>query len=244
MENPGVVFILLLCGFSFVSADNYNLDLLGKVIYIDPGHGGIDPGAVYKDIYEADINLEISNTLASTLEKYGAIVYLTRYDNYDLSVTNSINRKRSDLSRRANIINKSLCDIYISIHLNAETSSTLFGAQVFYDDINPFGTNFDNSTNMQIPGLIGNKLSAKNQSIGQKTQKGKNPQNMGPGWNDPNPNIMGGMNMNMPINPMNNNIFFDGGNSGIGMGLNQSPYQNKNHVTVKLHGFSIFIGDL
>lgn len=97
----------------------------------------------------------------------------------------------------------------------------------FYDDINPFGTNFDNSTNMQMPGLIGNKLSAKNQSIGQKTQKGKNPQNMGPGWNDPNPNIMGGMNMNMPINPMNNNIFFDGGNSGIGMGLNQSPYQNK-----------------
>ena len=131
------VFILLLCGFSFVSADNYNLDLLGKVIYIDPGHGGVDPGAVYKDIYEADINLEICNTLASTLEKYGAIVYLTRYDNYDLSVTNSINRKRSDLSRRANIINKSLCDIYISIHLNAETSSTWFGAQVFYDDINP-----------------------------------------------------------------------------------------------------------
>ena len=76
------VFILLLCGFSFVSADNYNLDLLGKVIYIDPGHGGVDPGAVYKDIYEADINLEISNTLASTLEKDGAIVYLTRYDNY------------------------------------------------------------------------------------------------------------------------------------------------------------------
>lgn len=131
------VFILLLCGFSFVSADNYNLDLLGKVIYIDPGHGGVDPGAVYKDIYEADINLEISNTLASTLEKYGAIVYLTRYDNYDLSVTNSINRKRSDLSRRANIINKSLCDIYVSIHLNAESSSTWYGAQVFYDDINP-----------------------------------------------------------------------------------------------------------
>lgn len=81
--------------------------------------------------------MEISNTLASTLEKYGAIVYLTRYDNYDLSVTNSINRKRSDLSRRANIINKSLCDIYVSIHLNAESSSTWYGAQVFYDDINP-----------------------------------------------------------------------------------------------------------
>lgn len=48
-----------------------------------------------------------------------------------------MNRKRSDLSRRANIINRSLCDIYISIHLNAETSSSWHGAEVYYDDINP-----------------------------------------------------------------------------------------------------------
>lgn len=131
------VFVLFLCGYSFVQADTSDLELLGKVIYIDPGHGGVDPGAVYKDIYESDINLEISLNLAETLEKYGAIVYLTRYGDYDLSVTNSINRKRSDLSRRANVINKSLCDMYISIHLNAESSSTWRGAQVFYDDINP-----------------------------------------------------------------------------------------------------------
>lgn len=131
------VLILFLCGYSFVSADNTDFTLLGKVIYIDPGHGGVDPGAVYKDIYESNINLEISNVLANTLEKYGAIVYLTRYGDYDLSVNNSVNRKRSDLSRRANIINNSLCDMYISIHLNAETSSTWYGAQIFYDDINP-----------------------------------------------------------------------------------------------------------
>ena len=135
------VFILFLCGYSFVSADNYDLKLLGKVIYIDVGHGGLDPGAVYKDIYESDINLEISLTLEETLEKYGAIVYLTRYGDYDLSVNNTINRKRSDLSRRANLINKSLCDMYISIHLNAESSSTWRGAQVFYDDINPKNEN-------------------------------------------------------------------------------------------------------
>ena len=69
--------------------------------------------------------------------KNGAIVYLTRDGDYDLSVTNAINRKRSDLSRRANAINSSMCDMYISIHLNAESSSTWHGAQVFYDDVNP-----------------------------------------------------------------------------------------------------------
>lgn len=130
------VLILFLCTFSFTFAKGNDLDLLGKVIYLDPGHGGVDPGAIYKDIYEADINLEISRKLMNVLESKGAIVYLTRDGNYDLSVNNAVNRKRSDLSRRANIINRSMCDIYISIHLNADFSTTWSGAQVFYDDVN------------------------------------------------------------------------------------------------------------
>ena len=107
-----------------------------KVIYIDPGHGGADPGAVYKDIYESGINLQISLKLKEVLEKKGYIVYLTRYGDYDLSVPHAQNRKRSDLSRRGNIINRSECDLYMSIHLNAESSSSWYGAQVFYDDVN------------------------------------------------------------------------------------------------------------
>lgn len=134
-----VVFLLFLsiCAFGFFRASDNDLQLLGKVIYIDAGHGGIDPGAVYKDIHEADINLKISMSLANLLEKNGAIVLLTRTGDYDLSVNNAVNRKRSDLSRRANIINESNGDLYISIHLNSIASSTWRGAQVFYDDINP-----------------------------------------------------------------------------------------------------------
>ncbi len=134
-----VIFLLIvfICAFGFVKAGSNELSLLGKVIYIDAGHGGLDPGAIYKDIYEADINLNISLKLADILEKNGAIVLLTRTGDYDLSVNNAVNRKRSDLSRRANIINDSKCDLYISIHLNSIASSTWRGAQVFYDDINP-----------------------------------------------------------------------------------------------------------
>ena len=130
------MFIVLTCSFSFVNAGENNLTLLGKVIYIDPGHGGKDPGAIFKDIYESNINLEISLILRDTLEKKGAIVLLTREGDYDLSVDNAINRKRSDLSRRANVINRSNCDIYLSIHLNSISSSTWSGIQVFYDDVN------------------------------------------------------------------------------------------------------------
>ena len=139
MKKGYMLFLLIisLCSFSFVGANKseYNLELLGKVIYIDPGHGGADPGTVYKDIYEKDINLDICLKLQKVLESSGAIVYLTRYGDYDLS-NNSYSRKKSDLNNRAKIINASGADIYISIHLNSISSSTWKGAQVFYDDVN------------------------------------------------------------------------------------------------------------
>ncbi len=132
-----IALLTLLCFFNYVSAKDKSLPLLSKVIYLDPGHGGTDSGAYYKNVKESDINLIIAKKVMALLKEEGAIVYLTRYGDYDLAVTNAWNRKRSDLSRRANIINKSECDLYLSIHLNAEDSGTLYGAEVYYDSINP-----------------------------------------------------------------------------------------------------------
>lgn len=141
-----LVFLLtLLCFFNFALAKDNTLPLLSKVIYLDPGHGGADSGAFYKNVKESDLNLAIVNKVMNLLRKDGAIVYLTRYGDYDLAVSNAWNRKRSDLSRRANIINRSECDLYLSIHLNAEDSGTLHGAEVYYDTINP-----DNKTIAEI----------------------------------------------------------------------------------------------
>lgn len=130
------LFFFLISLYTIGIINALNLPLLGKVIYIDPGHGGTDPGAIYNDLYESNLNLQISLKIQTELEKNGAIVYLTRYGDYDLSVKNAINRKRSDLSRRANIINESKADIYLSIHLNSDLSSTWQGAQAFYDTVN------------------------------------------------------------------------------------------------------------
>ena len=132
-----VIFLVGIMGIGYVGAFQNDMPLLGKVIYLDAGHGGADPGALYKSIKEKDINLAISKKLEEELSALGAIVYQTRYGDYDLSVPYASNRKRSDLSRRGNIINDSGCDLYLSIHLNADSSLTWQGAQVFYDDINP-----------------------------------------------------------------------------------------------------------
>lgn len=133
-----IIISLLISLVTMNKVDGYinELPLFGKVIYLDPGHGGIDPGANYKDIYEKDINLEISQLLANLLMEKGAAVYLTREGDYDLSSPHVSLRKRSDLSRRAKLINDSMCDLYLSIHLNATNSTTWKGAQVFYDDVN------------------------------------------------------------------------------------------------------------
>ena len=129
-----LTFLIILYTVGIVYANK--LELIGKVIYLDPGHGGTDPGAMYNGIMEKNINLEIALKLEKRLTKLGAIVYLTRYGDYDLSVIHTNNRKRSDLSRRSNIINNVKPDLYLSIHLNAENTGLYKGAQVFYTDKN------------------------------------------------------------------------------------------------------------
>ena len=133
-----MIAICLIYTITYVNAEveKSNMELLGKVIYLDAGHGGPDPGTIYKNIYEKDINLSIVKKLQAVLEEDGAVVYLTRYGDYDLSKNYTGSRKKSDLNNRARIINESGADLYISIHLNSISSSTWSGAQVFYDDVN------------------------------------------------------------------------------------------------------------
>lgn len=134
-----VSFFVLLFSFCILSIKAINKNefpLLGKVIYLDPGHGGIDSGTTYKDIYEKNINLEVSLNLQKKLENMGAIVYLTRDGDYDLAVPGSSFHKKSDLLKRSQIINDSKCDIFLSIHLNSDLNSKWNGPQVFFSDNN------------------------------------------------------------------------------------------------------------
>lgn len=128
------IFIITMCTFTFVNAQEQKL--IGKIIYLDAGHGGRDPGAIYKELKESEINLQITNELKKELEKQGAKVYQTRKGDNDLSKIYTKNHKKNDLETRARIINESDCDIYISIHLNSDPSPTWNGTQIFYTNKN------------------------------------------------------------------------------------------------------------
>ena len=128
-----IFFISIFC-FSKVNAIVNDYSLLGKSFYVDPGHGGRDSGAISSTFLEKDMNLLLSKKLAMALIGRGAIVYLTRDGDYDLS-NSTINKKRDDLYNRVKLINNSNCDMYISMHLNSSPSSKWNGIQIFYSNI-------------------------------------------------------------------------------------------------------------
>lgn len=130
-----ILFGILVTIFNVVNVSAF-LPLSGKVIVVDPGHGGKDPGTSYGDILEKDLNLKISLFLESELTKRGASVILTREGDYDLSKANAVWRKKSDFDNRIKVINESNADLYLSIHLNYLNQAEYSGAQVFYNKDN------------------------------------------------------------------------------------------------------------
>jgi N-acetylmuramoyl-L-alanine amidase len=112
--------LLLLIALS-VSASEYKYEKKW-VIVIDPGHGGIDPGALGSISREKDITLAIALKTGEYIEKNlkNVTVVYTRKD--DSTV---------DLSERPKIANKAKADLFISIHANWANSKTIKGAETF-----------------------------------------------------------------------------------------------------------------
>lgn len=148
-----ICFFLLVISFQVISAKE--LPLFQKVIVVDAGHGGRDPGTRYGNTLEKDLNLEIAKVLEKELLKQGAIVYMTRDEDEDLSNSSDYRKKRADLRRRVNFIEEKKSDLYLSIHLNWYKDYYYGGAEILYNNINKnnkvFATNLKESlTNNNI----------------------------------------------------------------------------------------------
>ena len=135
----GIVIFFFICLFLLdtVNARINELPLLGRIIFVDPGHGGRDPGTMYGNILEKDIVLEISLKLRDELLKKGAIVYMTREKDIDLSSKWDARKKRGDLYRRILMYKKYDAELYLSIHINQYKNSAWSGIEVLYNSINP-----------------------------------------------------------------------------------------------------------
>ena len=104
-----------------------------KIVVIDAGHGGNDPGKVgVHNELEKDINLSIAYILKDKLIKSGFSVIMTRTGDDGLYDVNDTNKKVSDMKKRVEIINLAEAICMVSIHQNSYTSSSEHGAQSFY----------------------------------------------------------------------------------------------------------------
>ena len=109
----------------------------GRIVFIDPGHGGEDGGAVsVTGIRESAVNLEISLRLRDILRLCGLQTAMTRDGDFALSdpgCTSIAQKKSSDLRNRAAMLNGCPDAILLSIHQNHFSEGKYSGAQVFYN---------------------------------------------------------------------------------------------------------------
>lgn len=102
--------------------------LKGKIIAVDAGHGGADPGAVgLSGTLEKDVNLSLAKKAETLLTEKGAIVVMTRNDDHVYS-----DIKKEELDHRADLIKKNNAKLFLSIQCNAVPNNELRGAQTFY----------------------------------------------------------------------------------------------------------------
>ena len=92
-----------------------------RSIFLDPGHGGSDPGAISGGVREKDLTLSVYNKVSSKLASLGYTVLTSR--NVDKDV---------DLVERAEQANKANADMLLSIHFNAGGRGVARGIETYY----------------------------------------------------------------------------------------------------------------
>ena len=114
----------------FVPSVPTSTSLAGKIIVIDPGHGGKDPGCsagLRPDFYEKDVTLAIGRRLRDVLTRNGATVFMTRSDD-----------SYPSLRSRPRLANDRHADYFISIHADSSgdehhaNRNTLAGTTVYF----------------------------------------------------------------------------------------------------------------
>ena len=139
-----LTLLLLFAGFAAIlwqgGAVNASKNLVleqGPVLVIDPGHGGMDGGAMAADgTVEAQINLAVSLRVEELARFIGVETEMTRREDvslHDASADTVRAKKASDLKNRTALANAVPGGVVVSIHQNSLPDvPSVCGAQVFY----------------------------------------------------------------------------------------------------------------
>ena len=105
--------------------------IAGKIITLDAGHGGSDPGAIGPSgLKEKEITLAIARLLEEELEKKGAKVFMTRTRDVDVYGPNASDVQ--ELQARVNVGERNNSDIFVSLHINSSVNKNVGGFSTYY----------------------------------------------------------------------------------------------------------------
>lgn len=111
--------------------------LKNKVVVLDPGHGGSDPGAIgLNKIQEKTITLAIALQTKTLLEKSGARVIMTRQDDRDVFGPSA--SAADELKARITVANNRKADAFISIHINSFQERSAGGTSTYFYQKTPY----------------------------------------------------------------------------------------------------------
>lgn len=111
--------------------------LRNKVIVLDPGHGGTDPGAIgLNKTQEKTITLAVAQQAKILLEKSGAQVVMTRQDDRDVFGPSA--SASEELNARTTIANDRKADAFISIHINSFRERSAGGTATYFYQKTPY----------------------------------------------------------------------------------------------------------
>ncbi len=126
-------FMYMMARYAPQMVDNKESGKGERVVVIDAGHGGVDPGKVaINRALEKDINLSIAQKLKVMLQEEKITVIMTRNEDNGLYDEGDRNKKIADMKKRCAIVNEANPDLLVSIHQNSYQSESVKGSQVFY----------------------------------------------------------------------------------------------------------------
>lgn len=129
--GPIAILLLLLIFLCSLPAAAQPGPLTGKIVVLDPGHGGSQAGAFHHGVREADVNLAIGLELKARLAAAGATVVMTRATD-DLAAPPGVT-PAAELQARVDIAKAADADIFVSLHANAHpTKPETAGTITFY----------------------------------------------------------------------------------------------------------------
>lgn len=115
-------------------------DMYDKVVILDAGHGGSDPGASYNGVKEKNATLQIVQAAKKYFDKDPSVkVYYTRITDSLTGMTagsTGVANASASLPARYNFANSVNGDLYISVHVNAATNTSARGTEVYYSTAN------------------------------------------------------------------------------------------------------------